>query len=125
MHMEKTLVTMFRTSFVNIFVLCVLFLVPLQAQERQATTRANECIDIFNDVLRQVDVNYVDTLNYEALTETAIHAMLRKIDPYTIYYPKKKDDDLRMMTQGKYANHRLSSSDNRSCRGRSCAAWHG
>lgn len=102
MHMEKTLVTMFRTSFVNIFVLCVLFLVPLQAQERQATTRANECIDIFNDVLRQVDVNYVDTLNYEALTETAIHAMLRKIDPYTIYYPKKKDDDLRMMTQGKY-----------------------
>ena len=74
----------------------------LWAQNRQATSRANECIDIFNDVLRQVDVNYVDTLNYEDLTETAINAMLRKIDPYTVYYPKKKDDDLRMLTTGKY-----------------------
>jgi len=75
---------------------------PLYAQERQATTRANECIDIFNDVLRQIDVNYVDTLNYEDLTETAINAMLRKIDPYTVYYPKKNDRELRMMTTGKY-----------------------
>ena len=91
--MEKTLVHLF-------LILCVSL--SLHAQERQATTRANDCIDIFNDVLRQVDVNYVDTLNYEELTETAIHAMLRKIDPYTVYYPKKKDDDLRMMTQGKY-----------------------
>ena len=84
--------------------LCSLFLAPcfLQAQERQKTTRADECITIFNDVLRQIDVNYVDTLNYEDLTETAINAMLRKIDPYTVYYPKKNDRDLRMMTTGKY-----------------------
>ena len=74
----------------------------LYAQERSATTRADECIAIFNDVLRQVDVNYVDTLNYEDLTETAINAMLRKIDPYTVYYPKKNDKDLRMLTTGKY-----------------------
>ena len=28
--------------------------------------------------------------------------MLRKIDPYTVYYPKKNDNDLRIMTTGKY-----------------------
>jgi len=78
------------------------FAAPCIAQERQNTSRANQCIDIFTDVMRQVDVNYVDTLNYETLTETAINSMLRKIDPYTVYYPKKKDDDLRMMTTGKY-----------------------
>lgn len=72
------------------------------AQTRQASTRADEAISIFNDVMRQVDVNYVDTLNYEDLTETAITAMLRKIDPYTVYYSKKKDRDLRMLTTGKY-----------------------
>lgn len=82
-----------------LFVLCPLLLL---AEERQKTVRANECIDIFNDVLRQVDVNYVDTLNYENLTETAINAMLKKIDPYTVYYPKKNDRELRMMTTGKY-----------------------
>ena len=86
-------------------VLCLLsfILCPLSVSaQRQATSRANECIDIFNDVLRQVDVNYVDTLNYEDLTETAINAMLHKIDPYTVYYSKKKDRDLRMLTTGKY-----------------------
>ena len=89
--MEKTLVTLF-------LILCV----SLSAQERQKTTRVNESIDIFTDVMRQVDVNYVDTLNYEDLTETAINAMLRKIDPYTVYYSKQKDRDLRMLTTGKY-----------------------
>lgn len=72
------------------------------AQDRQSTVRADESITIFNDVLRQVDVNYVDTLNYEDLIETAINAMLRKIDPYTVYYPAKADRDLRMLTTGKY-----------------------
>ena len=86
---------MFRIRFVNILLLLPL---ALFAQQRQATSRANECIDIFHDVLRQVDVNYVDTLNYEDLTETAINAMLHKIDPYTIYYPKEKNKDLRMLT---------------------------
>ena len=75
---------------------------PSLAEERQKTTRADECISIFTDVMRQVDVNYVDTLNYEELTESAINAMLRKIDPYTVYYSKKHDRDLRMMTTGKY-----------------------
>ena len=85
-----------------IYILCAFVLLPIHAQERQKTTRANESINIFTDVMRQVDVNYVDTLDYESLTETAINAMLRKIDPYTIYYPKKNDRDLRMMTTGKY-----------------------
>lgn len=100
MHMEKMLVNLSRIICVNI--LCFVLCTPLFAQERQETSRAEECISIFNDVLRQVDVNYVDTLNYEDLTETAINAMLHKIDPYTVYYPKKNDRELRMMTTGKY-----------------------
>lgn len=83
-------------------ILCLILCVSLNAQDKQAATRVSESLDIFNDVMRQVDVNYVDTLNYELLTETAIQAMLRKIDPYTVYYSKKQDKDLRMLTQGKY-----------------------
>lgn len=93
MHMAKTLVSL-------CLILCVS--IHLSAQERQASARADESITIFTDVMRQVDVNYVDTLNYEELTKTAIDAMLRKIDPYTVYYPKQKDNELRMLTQGKY-----------------------
>jgi len=90
-----------RLLSISFCALCAVFC-SLNAQERQATSRADESITIFNDVMRQVDVNYVDTLNYEDLTETAINAMLRKIDPYTVYYSKKKDRELRMLTTGKY-----------------------
>ena len=88
---------MCRIRFVNL-----LLLLPLLVFAQQPTTRVAQSLDIFNDVFRQVDVNYVDTLNYELLTEEAIRAMLRKIDPYTVYYSKKQDKDLRMLTQGKY-----------------------
>lgn len=70
------------------------------AQSKSA--RAEKSIVVFNDVLRQLDVSYVDTLPYEKMTETAINQMLRQVDPYTVYYPKDKDRELRMMTTGKY-----------------------
>ena len=87
-----------RYFFTTIIAICSCAVVAAQ----QKTARVDESLTIFSDVFRQLDMNYVDTLNYEQLTETAINAMLRKVDPYTVYFPKKKDDDLRMMTQGKY-----------------------
>ena len=77
-------------------------LLSITAVAQQQTGRIDKMLTIFNDVVRQLDMNYVDTLNYEEMAETAINQMLRKVDPYTVYYPKKKDDDLRMMTTGKY-----------------------
>lgn len=66
------------------------------------TPQVEKNLSIFNDVLRQVDMWYVDTLDYEALTETAIHAMLKQIDPYTVYIPARKNDQVKMFTTGKY-----------------------
>lgn len=74
--------------------------IGLSAQER--TTRIHKSMSIMTDVFRQLDINYVDTLNYDNLTEEAIQSMLRQVDPYTVYIPKKNDDDLKMMTTGKY-----------------------
>lgn len=89
------------TRHILLLALCALFLVPAMGQKSR-TGRIEESLTIFNDVLRQLDMNYVDTLNYESITETAINNALHKVDPYTVYYPKKKDDDLRMLTTGKY-----------------------
>lgn len=80
----------------------LVLLLPLTLSAQQKTARIDKSLSIFNDVMRQLDMNYCDTLNYEDITETAINQMLRKVDPYTVYYPKKKDDDLRMLTTGKY-----------------------
>lgn len=67
-----------------------------------ATTRVDKSIAIFNDVFRQLDISYTDTLNYDLLTETALREMLKKVDPYTVYVPEEKDEELKRMTTGKY-----------------------
>lgn len=82
--------------------LIIAFLLPVSLFAQQQTGKIDKMLTIFNDVVRQLDINYVDTLNYEDMTEVAINQMLRKVDPYTVYFPKKKDEDLRMLTTGKY-----------------------
>ncbi len=86
----------------HIFLSILTIFVSVSTFAQQNTARIDKSLAIFNDVMRQLDMNYSDTLNYEDITETAINQMLRKVDPYTVYYPKKKDDDLRMLTVGKY-----------------------
>ncbi|MCK9290497.1 MAG: S41 family peptidase, partial [Bacteroidales bacterium] len=36
------------------------------------------------------------------LTETAINAMLKELDPYTVFIPESQVEDVRMMTTGEY-----------------------
>lgn len=77
-------------------------LLALSLMAESKTTRIDKNLTIYTDVMRQLDINYVDTLNYDELIKTSINAMLRQVDPYTIYIPESEDDDLRMMTTGKY-----------------------
>ncbi|MBQ2441072.1 MAG: S41 family peptidase, partial [Paludibacteraceae bacterium] len=80
----------------------ILFFVPTIAFSQVKTAEIDASMGVFFDVMRMLDVYYVDTVNYKDVVETAITQMLQKTDPYTVYYPSSKDDDLRMMTTGKY-----------------------
>ena len=60
-------------------------------------------LDIFHDIVNELDRFYVDTINPAKTIETGIQAMLSSIDPYTEYFPEKDMNDLKMMTTGKYA----------------------
>jgi len=80
---------------------CTVYGVRCMADEVN-TVEVHKSLTIYNDVMRQLDMNYVDTLDYEDLLETSIQAMLSHVDPYTVYIPKKEDDALKMMTTGKY-----------------------
>ncbi len=79
-----------------------LLLLTINLLAETQTTRIDKNLTIYTDLMRQLDINYVDTLNYDNLIETSINYMLHKIDPYTVYIPKSEDDELRRMTQGKY-----------------------
>ena len=60
-------------------------------------------LDIFNQVYKNLELLYVDTLNPKETIGTAINAMLRNLDPYTEYYGEENTKDLRLMLTGKYA----------------------
>ena len=60
-------------------------------------------LDIFNELYKNLELLYVDTLNPKETIGTGINAMLRSLDPYTEYYAQDETKNLKMMLTGKYA----------------------
>lgn len=87
----------------NIFLFALLVLpFALCAQEKQNNFEISKSIDIYNNVLRYLNQNYVDEINPAELNETAIHAMLKELDPYTVFIPESEIEDVRLLTMGEY-----------------------
>ena len=59
-------------------------------------------LELFNDIYKQLDLFYVDSLNADTVIGWGIRSMLQQVDPFTDYYPDD-DEDLRQMATGKYA----------------------
>lgn len=81
------------------FVLSFVLLTPAQAQNDFEIAKN---VDIFVTVLRELNAKYADEITPGDLTQTAIDAMLESLDPYTVYYPENKIEDVKMMTAGQY-----------------------
>ena len=59
-------------------------------------------IELFTEVLRQVEENYVELQETKKLIEGAIKGMLQSLDPHSTYMTKEEHDDLRVETQGSF-----------------------
>ncbi len=59
-------------------------------------------LEIYADILRQLNLNYADDIKPGELSTTAIDAMLNKLDPYTVYVPESRREDFELMTKGEY-----------------------
>ena len=88
----------------NIPTLLLLFLLPfgLVAQEKQNNFEIAKSIDIYNSLLRELNLNYVDEINPGELNEAAIDAMLQGLDPYTVFIPESEIENARFITTGEY-----------------------
>ena len=71
-------------------------------QTKQNNFEISKSLDIYNNVLRQLNMYYVDEINPAELNENAIKAMLEGLDPYTVYIPEEQIEDVRLMTTGEY-----------------------
>lgn len=83
-------------------VLALLLPLGLLAQEKQNNFEIAKSIDIYNSLLRELNLNYVDEINPGELNETAIKAMLDELDPYTVFIPESDIENAKFMTTGEY-----------------------
>ena len=59
-------------------------------------------LDIFNSIVKELDMFYVDTIDPNKTIRAGIDAMLYSLDPYTDYYPEEDQSELEMMLKNSY-----------------------
>lgn len=91
-----------KKIYISFIVLLVGFSLNAQTKEDKYF-KINKNLSVFNNILRELNSSYVDTLDYDKLVQTGINSMLTSLDPYTVYMPEEMNDDLKMMTTGEYA----------------------
>lgn len=85
-----------------LLVLLVFTAVNAGAQTKKNNFEISKSIDIYNNVLRQLNMYYVDEIDPAELNESAINAMLDGLDPYTVFIPESQIEDVKLMTTGEY-----------------------
>jgi carboxyl-terminal processing protease len=78
------------TSFCFILFFVSLSLSAVSASNERSF-RISKNLSIFNSLFRELDLFYVDTLNYDKVVKTTIDNMLMKLDPYTVYYARRRN----------------------------------
>ena len=77
--------------------------IPSVAQNKDHNFDVAKNLDVFNAIYKQLDMMYVDTLNANEVIGNGINAMLRSLDPYTVYFPAEQQKELKEIYTGKFA----------------------
>lgn len=59
-------------------------------------------LDIFNALVKETEMFYVDSVDVEKSVRRGIDAMLSGLDPYTEYIPEQEMETLKLITTGEY-----------------------
>lgn len=59
-------------------------------------------LDIYHTLMRELNLFYVDETDPGSMVKSSIDGMLKTLDPYTVYIPESRMEDLELMTTGEY-----------------------
>ena len=94
--MRKTIVTI-------IIAVCAVTIFCSSASTRSGKSAISRNLNIFNSIYKELQTNYVDTIDADKSMRTAIDAMLMNVDPYTEYISEEEQDEFRTISSGEYA----------------------
>ena len=72
------------------------------SQPRDKYFKLGKNLEIFADVLKELDAYYVDEIDSDALVKVGLDAMLYSLDPYTTFLPEEDVESLKTYTTGEY-----------------------
>lgn len=75
----------------------------LQAKGKNNKVAASNAMNTMASIYKELNLNYVDTIDPEATMRVAIEAMLQNMDPYTEYYGSKEQQEILSVSTGQYA----------------------
>ena len=85
----------------RIIIFLILFLLtPLFSNEENL--ELDTYFDLYNQIFKTFESNYVDTLNKTELVKNSLDGMFKSVDPYTKLYIGSSKDNLEILTKGKY-----------------------
>jgi carboxyl-terminal processing protease len=59
-------------------------------------------LELMDQIYQHLEMYYVDDAQVGKLSKVAIDAMLKELDPYTVYYHESNIEDYKLMTTGQY-----------------------
>ncbi len=59
-------------------------------------------LELFGKVYKEISFNYVDEIDPQEFMRAGIKGMLSKLDPYTVFIDEKNQEDIDLLTNGKY-----------------------
>lgn len=94
------------TVLLTLVLLSLPLLLLAQGADKEKKDRyfeINKNIEIFNTVLKEADLFYVDSLDVNKVVRVGINSMLNSLDPYTEYYNKEDMEVFNTQITGEYA----------------------
>ena len=82
--------------------LVLLFLVTLTARAQSNGFELVKSMELMDMIYQNLEMYFVDEIKPGKMSKDAIDAMLRGLDPYTVYYHESNMEDYKLMTTGEY-----------------------
>jgi carboxyl-terminal processing protease len=93
----------FNTKIQNTFIqLTFIFLFTFQSFSQSNHFELIKNMELMDQIYEHLEKYYVDEPQIGHLSKISIDAMLKELDPYTVYYHESNMEDYRMMTTGQY-----------------------
>jgi carboxyl-terminal processing protease len=89
-----------KKIFIPLFVLSCLGFFSYKVDDRLFDIAKN--LDVFATLFKELNATYVDEINPTKAMRTGIQAMLKELDPYTVFYPEDEIEDYFTMNTGSY-----------------------